>query len=100
MVWLAREPQIGGGFDTAHRQEIDRTHRLLKRCSRFDFDNKYDIAAPGDKIDLPEFCAIAAANNAIAFQHQCDGSKTFGRVTAAVSLMALAWLGHFIASNR
>ncbi len=100
MVWLAREPQIGGGFDAAHGQDIDRIHRLFECCSSLDLDDEYDISTPGDQVDLPEFRAIAAADDAITFQYQGKGSKALGGVTATVGLVALARRGHFIARSR
>ena len=100
MVWLAGKPQVSGGFDTAHGQNVDRIHRLLECCPSLDLDDEHDIFAPRDQVDLSEFRAITAADDAITFQHQGKSSKAFGGVTATVGLVALAKLCHFIAKSR
>ncbi|EJN00079.1 hypothetical protein PMI41_03975 [Phyllobacterium sp. YR531] len=100
MIRLPRQPLVGCRFYSPHGLPVDRVHRLLKRCSRFDFNNENNIAASRNKIDFPEPCAITAPYDPVTFQHQGDGSKAFSRVAAAIGFMALTPVTHLLLFHR
>jgi hypothetical protein len=84
MVRLARQPEIGGGFDAAQRIRRDGVHRLGQRRPRLDLDDGDEIAAPGDQVDLAGGRAIAAGEDAEALEAKGEGGQRLAAMAEAI----------------
>ena len=76
------------------RFPADSVHGFGKRRPRLDLDDRYEIAAPGNQVDLAELRAVAARHDAIAFEHQGHGREPFAAVAAPVCAGARRLVSH------
>ena len=70
VVRLARQPEIGGRFDSAQRIRRDRVHRLGQGGPRLDLDDGDGGAAHGDDVNLARAGARPPGDDPVALDHQ------------------------------
>jgi hypothetical protein len=82
---VAPDIELGGPADALAGL---RRHRLKSSCqvaAPLDLDKSNDAAPTGNQIDLTHLGTIAPGENAIAAEHQAEGSQALTRMAAPIS---------------